>query len=195
MVLKNTLIIDGRGHLVGRLAAIVAKEILSGQNVVVVRCEQLEVSGDMNRNWRKWQDYRRKRTAVNPKWGPYHQTSPDKMFFKVLRGMMPHRTARGQAALLRVKTFVGMPAPYDTKKKVVVPAALRVLRLNQGRKYTVLGDLAHRVGWTKREVVAAIEDERKAKAAEWYAAKADLGRPLSVGVFRLTRARNETQDA
>lgn len=31
---KKELIIDGKGHLLGRLASVVAKEILNGQQVV-----------------------------------------------------------------------------------------------------------------------------------------------------------------
>lgn len=38
-------VVDGRGHLLGRLASIVAKELLCGQKVVVVRCEQITISG------------------------------------------------------------------------------------------------------------------------------------------------------
>lgn len=49
--------------------------------------------------------------------------------------MVPHKTARGAAALDRLKLFEGVPPPYDRKKRVVVPAALRVLRLKPGRKY------------------------------------------------------------
>lgn len=37
--------VDGRGHLLGRLASVVAKELLGGQKVVVVRCEQITISG------------------------------------------------------------------------------------------------------------------------------------------------------
>ncbi len=37
--------IDGRGHLLGRLASIIAKELLNGQKVAVVRCEELMISG------------------------------------------------------------------------------------------------------------------------------------------------------
>jgi len=43
--LETTIIIDGRDHLLGRLASVVAKELLSGQKVVVVRCDQVCVSG------------------------------------------------------------------------------------------------------------------------------------------------------
>ena len=36
---EKEIIIDGKGHLLGRLASIVAKELMCGQKVVVVRCE------------------------------------------------------------------------------------------------------------------------------------------------------------
>ena len=49
--------------------------------------------------------------------------------------MVPRKTARGAAALERLKLFEGVPPPYDRKKRMVVPEALRVLRLKPGRKY------------------------------------------------------------
>jgi len=45
MVLTDTKVIDGRDHLLGRLASIVAKELLAGQKVVIVRCDEMVVSG------------------------------------------------------------------------------------------------------------------------------------------------------
>ena len=45
MVFEKVVVIDGRAHLLGRLASVVAKELLLGQHVVVVRCEELNVSG------------------------------------------------------------------------------------------------------------------------------------------------------
>lgn len=49
----KVVVIDGKGHLLGRLASIVAKQALSGQRVVVVRCEELNISGSFFRNKRK----------------------------------------------------------------------------------------------------------------------------------------------
>lgn len=43
------VVIDGKGHLLGRLASIVAKQLLSGQKIVVVRCEELNISGEFFR--------------------------------------------------------------------------------------------------------------------------------------------------
>lgn len=42
---EKQVVIDCRGHLLGRLASIVAKELLSGQKVVCVRCEEINISG------------------------------------------------------------------------------------------------------------------------------------------------------
>ena len=54
----------------------------------------------------------------------------------------------------RLKVFEGVPPPYDKKKRVVVPQALRVLRLKPGRKWCVVGRLSHEVGWKYQDVVA-----------------------------------------
>ena len=54
----------------------------------------------------------------------------------------------------RLKVFEGVPPPYDKKKRVVVPQALRVLRLRPGRKYCTVGRLSHEVGWKYQDVVA-----------------------------------------
>lgn len=45
MVLTKTKIIDGRDHLLGRLASIVTKELLAGQSIVIVRCDEMVISG------------------------------------------------------------------------------------------------------------------------------------------------------
>ncbi len=45
MVSTSAVVIDGRAHMYGRLASIVAKQLLQGQSIVVVRAEQLVISG------------------------------------------------------------------------------------------------------------------------------------------------------
>ena len=67
--------------------------------------------------------------------------------------MVPHKTARGAAALERLKLFEGVPPPYDRKKRMVVPEALRVLRLKPGRKYCSVGRLGREFGWKYSDVV------------------------------------------
>jgi len=84
----------------------------------------------------RYHNFLHKRHIVNPKKsGPFHHRAPSKILFRAIRGMVPHKSSRGTAALERLKLFEGVPPPYDRKKRMVVPEALRVLRLKPGRKY------------------------------------------------------------
>jgi large subunit ribosomal protein L13Ae len=53
MVFQKLVVVDTRGHLLGRLASLIAKELLMGQHVVCVRCEEINISGTFMRNSRK----------------------------------------------------------------------------------------------------------------------------------------------
>nr|CAD7438791.1 unnamed protein product [Timema bartmani] len=159
----KAILIDGRGHLLGRLAAIVAKTILQGSRVVVVRCEQLNISGNFFRAKLKYLSFLRKRCNVNPARGPFHYRAPSKILWRTIRGMLPHKIERGKAALRRLKVCEGIPPPYNKRKRWVVPGALRVMCLKPGRKYCHLGRLSHEVGWKYQQVVRTLENKRKAR--------------------------------
>merc|ERR1711924_109020 len=171
MPFEKLTVIDARGHLLGRLASFVAKEALLGQKIVVVRCEELVISGSHIRNKLKLLMKRNKRMNTNPRKGPFHHKSPSDMFIRVVRGMLPHVWYRGSAAFQRVKAVEGIPDPFDQVKKVVVPDSLRITRLKPGRKYTDLGKLAAELGCGYKDVVTSYETKRKEKAAEWYTQK------------------------
>ncbi|AET40149.1 60S ribosomal protein uL13 Ecym_5394 [Eremothecium cymbalariae DBVPG len=177
---EPVVVVDGKGHLLGRLASTVAKQLLNGQKIVVVRAEALNVSGELFRNKLKYHDYLRKATIFNKTRGPFHFRAPSRIFYKAVRGMIAHKTARGKAALERLKVFEGVPPPYDKKKRVVVPQALRVLRLKPGRKYTTLGKLSTTVGWKYEDVVAKLEEKRKVRSAEYYSKKKAFNKKVSV---------------
>lgn len=76
MVFKKLIVVDARSHLLGRLASVVAKELLSGQRVVrlllflvpivflfrvgvsdqvIVRSEETNISGSFFRNKRTFE--------------------------------------------------------------------------------------------------------------------------------------------
>merc|ERR1712224_642848 len=123
MPFEKLVVIDARGHLMGRLASFVAKEALNGQKVVVVRCEELVISGSFIRNKLK-------------------------LLMKRVK---------------RIKCVEGIPEPFNSIKRVVVPDALRIQRLRPGRKFSCLGKLASDLGWGYSDVVANYETKRKEK--------------------------------
>merc|ERR1719343_184088 len=85
--------------------------------------------------------------------------------------MVPHKTARGAASMDRLKTYEGIPHPFDRKKRMVIPSCLKVLRLRPERRFCVLGQLSKEVGWKHKDLVERLESQRKVKAASYFAKK------------------------
>lgn len=108
---------------------------------------------------------------TNPRRGQFHFRAPSRIFWRTVRGMLPHKTPKAAAALGRLKVFEGIPYPYDQKKRMVVPDALKVLRLKSHRKFCVLGELAQQIGWTKKVLVEKLEEKRKTKAGKFWQLK------------------------
>jgi len=159
----------------GRLASIVAKEVMNGQHVIVVRCEELNISGSHYRNKLKWDAFAKKHSNTNPtRGGPFHFLSPSRIFFRCVRGMMAHKTARGAEALNRLKVFEGIPPPYDKKKRMVVPMALQATRLRPGRDFCNLGELSTQLGWTHAELIKRLEATRKVASASFWKSKVEV---------------------
>lgn len=120
----------------------------------------------------RYHNFLHKRHIVNPKKsGPFHHRAPSKILFRAIRGMTPHKTPRGATALERLKLYEGIPPPYDRKKRMVVPEALRVLRLKPGRKFCTVKRLSHEVGWGYKDVVDRLEEKRKIKAQAFHERK------------------------
>lgn len=72
--------------MLGRLAAIIAKELLNGQRVVVVRCEEICMSGGLVRQKMKYLRFLRKRMNTKPSHGPIHFRAPSKILWRTIRG-------------------------------------------------------------------------------------------------------------
>ena len=54
---EKEIVIDAKGHLLGRLASTVAKQLLNGQKITLVRCEEINIAGPFFRNKRKLKLY------------------------------------------------------------------------------------------------------------------------------------------
>lgn len=157
----KTVVINANDHVFGRLAATVAKHLLRGERVVVLRCEGLVLSGPFLRNKLKYVRWFHKRHVTNPKRGPFHFRAPSHLFIRAVRGMIPYLTKRGAWAMRRLAAFDGVPPPYDKTKAFVVPRALRRLRLDPLRDYCRMGRICHELGWQHQETVKTLEAKRK----------------------------------
>merc|ERR1719491_1619961 len=119
----------------------------------------------------KFARFLRLRMNTKPSKGPIHFRSPARILWRTVRGMIPHKTARGAAAMERFKSFEGIPDPYDKMKRAVIPDALKVLRMQSRNKWCSLHRLASEVGWKHGETIKELEAKRKESAKEYYAEK------------------------
>ena len=172
-MIRKLVVVDAKGHLLGRMASYVAKQLELGQKIVIVRCESALISGKLYRSKLNFMEYLNKRTNFNPTHGPIHQKSPAQIVFKCIKGMLNYKTARGAAALARLKCFNGCPLSMNCKKKMVIPDALKAARLAPRARFGVLGEVAKECGWTKKELLQEEEAKRLTKNHEWYVKKVE----------------------
>lgn len=78
-----------------------------------MRCEEITISGGMVRQKAKYERFLNKRSVSNPRHGAVKFRAPGRILWRTVRGMIPHKTPRGAEALGRLKSFEGVPAPYD----------------------------------------------------------------------------------
>jgi large subunit ribosomal protein L13Ae len=186
----TTHIIDGKGHLMGRLASICAKELLEGKKIIILRCEKIEKSGKHIRNKLNFILRYKKRTHTNPKHGPFHFKTPSQVFWKTIRGMLPHKTYRGSLALKRLKLYDGVPVALAKRKKFIVPCALRLIKLAPGRKYSKIGEIFNEIGWNKKKIIEENEEKSKALGKKFWKNKFRLVQQLKKNKRNFNKSTN-----
>lgn len=111
-------IIDGKNAVLGRLASYVVKQALQGEEIVILNCEQIIITGRKEDIQEKFKASRR-RVGSGQK-GPKVSKVPYQIVKRAIRGMLPnHRTGRGKQALKRIKCYSGTPKEFEDKKKIV----------------------------------------------------------------------------
>ncbi|RWR84042.1 60S ribosomal protein L13a-4-like protein [Cinnamomum micranthum f. kanehirae] len=94
-ICARRVVVDARHHMLGCLASIIAKELLNGQKVVVVRCEEICLSGGLVRKKMKSLRFLRKRMNTKPSHGPIHFRAPAKILWRTIRGACTAQGVRG----------------------------------------------------------------------------------------------------
>lgn len=116
---EPTLILDGAGAVLGRLASFTAKQLLLGKVVAIVNCNDVLITG---RRERILAEYKIARARGGPSiTGPHFPKSPEKLVKRTIRGMLSHHQGRGRFAHKRVRCFNLVPNEYIDSKKVSPP--------------------------------------------------------------------------
>jgi large subunit ribosomal protein L13 len=111
-------IIDGKNAILGRLASYAAKQALEGEEVVILNCEEIIITGRKKASEEKFQASR-ERVGSSQK-GPKISRTPYMIVKRAIRGMLPnHRVGRGRKAFKRIKCYNKIPKEFEDKKKIV----------------------------------------------------------------------------
>ena len=135
------MIINAEDCIAGRLASIVAKELLKGKVIHIVNAEKAIISGDSKHNIKRFKE---KVDRGDPYHGPFYPRIPDQMLKRFVRGMLPKKP-RGRAALKNLKVFLAVPQELEGKDFSRPEEARNKLT----GKYMELGELAVKVGAKK----------------------------------------------
>ena len=107
-------IVDAEGQVMGRVASIVSKLLIVGENVIVINSEKAIVSGKPQITFTF---YAERLTKGDVHHGPFPQRAPNLIFRNAVRGMLP-KTPRGRDAFKRLKVYNDNPMGKQGKKLV-----------------------------------------------------------------------------
>ncbi len=135
------MIIDAKNTILGRLSSYVAKQVLLGNKVDVVNCEECVVSG---RKHATLDEYKRKIHRKAPGKGPFFYRRSDMFVKRTIRGMLPFKRARGMDAFKNIKCYIGTPENLKNEKALVIESA-NISKLHSA-DYLKVKDICKSVG-------------------------------------------------
>ena len=142
---NSPIVIDGDGHIAGRLCSNISKMLLNGQRVVIINAEKILISGSRKNIFLENTKRLEIGSIVNPKHGPFHPRRPDTYITKMIRGMLPRKKTTGIQAKKRLRVYISVPAEYEKIQSISVKNAKATKSLSY---YTTIGELSSStMGW------------------------------------------------
>lgn len=99
-------VIDASGCVAGRVASLVAKELLKGKKIAVVNAEKALITGNTKFIM---QAFKEKVERGDPYHGPFFPKTPDRILKRIIRGMVPYKKPKGREAMKRLRIYISVP--------------------------------------------------------------------------------------
>ncbi|MCL2114758.1 MAG: 50S ribosomal protein L13 [Methanobrevibacter sp.] len=118
------MIIDGEGHILGRLASLISKKLLEGEDIVVLNSEKIVITGSKEWAYAKYKQRVDRASISNPRdLGPKYPRKPDDIFRRTVRGMLPYKKSKGRVAFKGLKAYMGVPKEFKESQTNTLPQA------------------------------------------------------------------------
>jgi ribosomal protein uL13 len=114
-------IYNGENIILGRLAAVVAKELLLGEEVSIINCDKIVISGRKTNTF-ALEKQKRERGGYPLKSQKYSRL-PQFYVKRTIRGMLPWKESRGKSVYHKLKCYTGIPEELAGQKLITLPEA------------------------------------------------------------------------
>ena len=112
---------NAEGIILGRLASVVAKQALLGEDIRIVNSEKAIISGRRKVVFAR-EKQRRERKAY-PLKSMTLSRLPHLFVRRAVRNMLPWKLARGKEAYRKIHCFKGLPAEFQDKQLIMLDDA------------------------------------------------------------------------
>lgn len=144
-VKKSASVINAEGLILGRMASVIAKRLLNGEEIVIVNAEKTVLSGKRKSKIAESKEFL---NVGYLRAGPFHYKRPDRIVRRTIRGMLPYKQPKGKNAYRRLKVFMGIPEGLtDIKMETLEVAQAEKLKCSR----LTVGELAKEIGWNPGE--------------------------------------------
>lgn len=133
------MIIDATDLKVGRLATVVCKAALKGDEIQIINSEKAVFTGNKEDIVEK---YAHRHERGNPHWGPYQPRMPDRFLRRIIRGMLPYKTPRGRDAYERIMCYLGNP--HNLQGAETLPEAN--VSNTESMRFVTVGEVCRLIG-------------------------------------------------
>ncbi len=113
-------VIDASNSVYGRLSTKIAKELLSGEEIVIINSASVIVTGSKESVLKR---FRARRDIGSVRKGPHYPRSPNAILRRSIGQMLPKKTTRGQEALSRCRVYNFEPKMFKDAKKERIEGA------------------------------------------------------------------------
>jgi large subunit ribosomal protein L13 len=137
------VIIDATDLILGRMATVIAKRLLQGEQITILNAEKAVVSG---KRQSRVKELKKRLEIGHPRKGPYLPRQPDRFVKRSIRGMLPRKKPKGIEAYRRLRVFIGVPPELEGEtREPLSEAHLEKLK----SPYITVGDLVKEIGWSR----------------------------------------------
>ena len=144
--MSSRTVIDADGLILGRMASILAKRLLAGETIELVNAQNVVISGNKVKLVEEWKEFIKVGGFGK---GPVHHRRPHEIVRRTVRGMLPYRIPKGEAAYKRLHVHIGVPEEFEKSQKMNLPECHSS---NLNHRFVTVGELAESIGWNRKGV-------------------------------------------